>query len=258
VTMFHAYDIRLGLEKGKEVYKYLLKNGDCFLSISDYDYRNLLIFGVDPKKIVMHPVGIDVKRFPFCPSTGQKRAADQPIKILSIGRLAEVKGFGGGIMAIFELFKKDPSINIEYNIIGMGPLKESLQAAVKELDLEGVIHFLGEKKREDVIKALVESDIYFLPSTHEALPMVLMEAQAVGLPVVATDVGSTTEIVLDAQSGFIVPEGDIGEMAERLGYLIQYPDLWPEMGKTGREYVKKHYDINMLNDKLVEIYRELV
>jgi colanic acid/amylovoran biosynthesis glycosyltransferase len=65
-------------------------------------------------------------------------------------------------------------------------------------------------------------------------------------------------VIRDGQSGYLVPERDTDALAEKLGYLIEHPELWPEMGRKGRAYVEEHYDIDKLNDRLIEIYRQLV
>ena len=104
----------------------------------------------------------------------------------------------------------------------------------------------------------MQSDIFLLPSIEEALPVVLMEAQAIGLPVIATDVGSTSQIVIDGNTGFIVPKKEPAALEDRLLYLMDHPELWDEMGRNGRNVVESRYDINVLNRKLVDIYQEVL
>ena len=90
----------------------------------------------------------------------------------------------------------------------------------------------------------------------EGQGLVLQEAQAVGLPVVSTLHNGIPDGVLNGVSGYLVPEGDAHALAERVEYLIEHPGVWPEMGRCGREFVEKNYNIQMLNNKLIEIYRE--
>jgi len=78
------------------------------------------------------------------------------------------------------------------------------------------------------------------------------------LPVVASNVGSIDKMVNNGASGFLVPERDVDALAEKLIYLIEHPEIWPEMGRAGRAYVEANYDINKLNDRLVEIYKEVL
>ena len=79
-----------------------------------------------------------------------------------------------------------------------------------------------------------------------------------GLPVVSTYHGGIPELVEDGVSGFLVPEKDAEAIAQKLSYLIEHPEIWAEMGKAGRKSVKQKYDINKLNDELVEIYQQLL
>lgn len=87
---------------------------------------------------------------------------------------------------------------------------------------------------------------------------VLKEAMAMGLPAISTDHGGIPELVEDGVSGFLVPERDVDALVEKLGYLIEHPEIWTEMGRAGRAYVEAHYDLNKLNDQLVAIYRQVL
>ena len=256
VTMFHGYGIRLGEKKGKNFYSRLFKESDCILAISDYNKKKLVEFGANPKKMLFHPVGIDIGKFPFkwkAPS----RKPNTSI-ILSVGRLVEEKGFEYGIRAVGELVKRNPGTGIEYRIVGGGKLESRLRKLVKELGLEKVVRFLGPMNQEEVSREMQKAHIFMLPSTAESLPVVLMEAQCTGLPIVATSVGSIAEEVADSKSGFLVAAENAGALEEKLNYLIKHPEDWPQMGKIGHELVREHYDINKLNPQLAKIYETLL
>ena len=92
----------------------------------------------------------------------------------------------------------------------------------------------------------------------EGIPVAIVEALAWGLPVLSTLHSGIPEVIQDGESGFLVPERDTEALAEKLEYLIEHPELWPEMGRKGRKYVEEHYDIDKLNDRLVEIYQRLL
>jgi len=256
VTMFHGYDIRFGIERGAEIYHQLIAYGNCFLSISDYNYKNLVRFGVKKEKIVFHPVGIEIDKFPF--KWQEKSNPPSTIIVLTVARLVEEKGLKYGIMAINKIFKKNYDLALKYHIIGEGVLEESLKKLVQKLELEDVVKFLGAMDQMEVAREMSKAHIFLLPSISEALPIVLMEAQAIGLPVITTNVGSVEEVVIDQKSGFIVPSKDVDAIAEKLKYLIKEPEIWSNMGQKGRKFVEKHYDINKLNLKLVEIYKKLI
>ncbi|MBN1639412.1 MAG: glycosyltransferase [Ignavibacteriales bacterium] len=256
VTMFHGYDIREGAEKGKEIYKQIINYGDCFLAISDYNYKNLVRFGFDKEKIIFHPVGIEIDKFPF--KWQEKSKISTPIVVLTVARLVEEKGLKYSIMAINEILKKNPYLALRYYIIGEGPLKESLKKLIRELELGDVIKCLGAMNQVEVAKEMVKAHIFLLPSIAEALPLVLMEAQAIGLPAIATNVGSVDEVVIDQKSGFIVPARDVDALAKKLEYLIEHPGLWPKMGRYGRKFIEENYNIKKLNQRLLEIYQNLI
>lgn len=86
----------------------------------------------------------------------------------------------------------------------------------------------------------------------------LKEAMAMGMPVIGTLHGGIPELIEDGVSGFLVPERDVEKLAEKLLWLIEHPLNWVSMGKAGRAYVEKHYDTNQLNDRLVEIYHQIL
>ena len=257
VTMFHGYDVRLGIKEGKNIYSQLFKVGDCFLAISDYNYKNLVRFGVNPEKIILHTVGIDVNKFSYrYQSTADKSTTT--IKIITVARLVEEKGLKYGIQAISKLLKRNPELNLEYHIVGEGELEGDLRKLVKELSLEEVVCFIEPMDQEEIIGKMQQAHIFILPSIAEALPVVLMEAQAVGLPVVATSVGGVSQVIIDGKSGFLVPERDVDALAEKIEYLIEHPELWPEMGRCGRKFIEERYDIQKLNQRLVKIYKALL
>ncbi len=256
VTKFHGHDIRKGITRGGDIYTPLREKGDCFLAISSYNYGHLLDFGFDPRKIVSHPVGVDTTRF-HAEYRGNNKN-DRPLKILTVARLVEEKGLEYGIKSIYQLLKRNPHLNIQYEIIGGGELEESLKKLVADLKLEAVVRFAGPLIQDDVLIKMQDADIFLLPSVAEALPVVLMEAQSMGLPVIATNVGGITDIVADGKSGFIVPPQDLQAIVNKLEYLISHPESCEKMGEYGRKHIVLHYDLNKLNQDLVKIYSNLI
>lgn len=253
VTMFHGADIRLGIEKGGSYYKKLFEDGDCFLAISRYNYKNLVRFGADPKKIISHPVGIDTNIFASSPTKELKETI-----ILTVARLVEDKGLNYGLKAIKLLKEKNPGLKFKYRIVGDGPLKNSLKEIVKYLSLNNIVDFLGALEQKKVTKEMKKSHIFFLPSIAEALPVVLMEAQSMRLPVVATQIGGIPEAIVDNKSGYLVPARDIKTMAEKMEYLIKNRRVRIEFGEYGRKFVKEHFNITRLNLRLTNIFRNLL
>ena len=259
VTTFHGYDIRLVLKYGPNIYAPLRAAGDCYLSVSKFNRLHLERFNFDPRRIVDHPVGIDLDKFPFRPDRKPPAGnSHKRTEILSVARLTKEKGLEYGIRSIRKLVRKRPDLNLRYTIIGEGILGDRLKGLVAELGLKNTVRFLGKKDQNEVSKQMQKAHIFLLPSVAEALPVVLMEAQAVGLPVVATDVGSVAEIVADEKSGLLFPARNVTAAAAGLDYLIGHPRLLSEMSKHGRRLVEENHDINKLNHRLVNIFNELL
>ena len=84
-----------------------------------------------------------------------------------------------------------------------------------------------------------------------------MEAMALGLPIVSTRHSGIPELVKDGFSGFLVAERDVDALADRLSHLVEHPEIWPEVGGAGRAFVEANYNIDKLNDRLIEIYQSL-
>jgi colanic acid/amylovoran biosynthesis glycosyltransferase len=105
------------------------------------------------------------------------------------------------------------------------------------------------------------SDLFLLPSVRasdgdeEGTPTVLMEAMACGLPVLSTVHSGIPELVEDGVSGWLVPERDVAALADRIQWMLDHPDRWAAMGRAGRAKVEREFNIDTLNDRLVELYR---
>jgi colanic acid/amylovoran biosynthesis glycosyltransferase len=257
VTSFRGYDLSLYLRQfGDQVYHPLFKVGALFLPNSEHLKRRLIDVGCPEEKILVHPSGVDCKRFPFAP---RRISHDDRIRIVTVGRCVEKKGIEYAIRAVASLLGQFPGI--EYLIVGDGPLQGSLQAMIRALGAEATIRLLGWKREDAVADILRSSHILLAPSVtgvdgdQESIPNALKEAMATGLPVVSTRHAGIPELVEDGVSGFLVPERDVDALASKLHFLIEHPEVWRAMGHAGRARVEKRHNIETLNDRLVDIYR---
>ncbi|MBA7689291.1 GDP-mannose-dependent alpha-(1-6)-phosphatidylinositol monomannoside mannosyltransferase [subsurface metagenome] len=134
----------------------------------------------------------------------------------------------------------------------------------KSSKIKNYVKILGAVEQDEILKLYQQAHIFVLPSVtasngdQEGIPVVLMEAQAVGLPIISTYHSGIPEVIMDGKSGFLVPEKDVNALADRLDYLIEHPEIWSEMGRCGRNFVEEKYDIKKLNQQLVEIYQNLI
>ncbi|HBB36038.1 MAG TPA: colanic acid biosynthesis glycosyltransferase WcaL [Cyanobacteria bacterium UBA8803] len=260
LTTFRGSDISKYLKKwGERVYDRLFQEGDFFLTNCEFFRQRAIKLGCEETKILVLGSGIDCSKFAFTP---RYWPADGRVRIATTGRLVEKKGIEYGIRAIAKLAEIYPGI--EYNIIGDGPLKEDFQKLIAELQVSHIIKLLGWKQQEELIKILDRSHILIAPSVtaadgnQDAPVNTLKEAMAMGLPVIGTLHGGIPELIEDGVSGFLVPERDADAIATKVSYLIEHPELWPELGRSGRARVQDKYDMNKLNDELVEIYQQLL
>jgi colanic acid/amylovoran biosynthesis glycosyltransferase len=260
ITTFRGHDISSFIRvKGERSYELLFKNGDFFLANCEFFRQRVIALGCDANKIVVHRSGLDCSCFPF---SLRDLPANGTIRIATIGRLVEKKGIEYSIRAIAKQAKITP--NIEYNILGDGCLREKLQKLIYHLNIGNIVQLLGWKTEKEIIEILNESHIFIAPSitaedgNQDAPINVLKEAMAMGLPVISTYHGGIPELVEDGVSGFLVPERNVDALAEKLGYLIEHPKIWSTMGEAGRAYVEVNYNLNELNNRLVEIYEQLL
>ncbi|NJN86714.1 MAG: colanic acid biosynthesis glycosyltransferase WcaL [Leptolyngbyaceae cyanobacterium SL_7_1] len=259
-TQFHGYDLSEYVQRyGREIYRELFKQGNVFLPISHHMKSRLIELGCDKNRINVHHVGVELERFNFTPRT---QPIDGVTQLITIARFVEKKGLEYGIRAVAALIKA--GINVTYSIVGDGDRRQALQALIDSLGVGDRIKLLGWKPQPEVIQLLNQSHIMLVPSVtshsgdQEGIPTVLIEAAMLGLPVVSTEHSGIPEVVHHEISGFLVPERDVDALAEQLGYLIQHPELWAEMGRSGRSIVEEQFDIDRLNTQLIAIYTDLV
>lgn len=167
---------------------------------------------------------------------GKREAPDGPPLLLNVGRLCEDKGHHVLIAAAAELKQRGLSFRIE--IVGDGPLRPDLEAAIEREGLHGCVSIVGWKPSSYVRDAMIRSLALVLPSFAEGLPIVLMESLALRTPVVATSIAGVSELVANGESGWIIPPGNERRLAMALAEaLATPPEELERMGEHGREAV---------------------
>ncbi|BAZ10702.1 glycosyltransferase [Calothrix sp. NIES-4071] len=260
ITTFRGIDIsKYVQENGINVYNQLFREGEFFLANCEYFGNRAINLGCDPQRLVIHGSGLDCSKFLFKP---RYYPVDGKVKIATTGRLVEKKGIEYAIRAVAKIAQSHP--NIEYNIIGDGELKNHFEQLITELNIGHIVKLLGWKQQKEIVHILDNSHIFIAPSVtasdgnQDAPVNTLKEAMAMGLPVISTIHGGIPELVQDNISGFLVPERDSDAIAQKLTYLISHPQLWEQMGTSGRARVEEKYDMNKLNDELVTIYQQML
>ena len=178
--------------------------------------------------------------------------------ILSVGRYIPKKGFCTLVEACSRLEGKD----FECQIIGNGPLEESLKEQAALLGVDQRVSITGPKAEGEIKRLFERSRMFVLSCTRaedgamDNLPTVIMEAMAAGLPVVSTDVAAVSEMIADEETGFIVPERDSGALAQKMACLLENPELARAMGMRGRERCRELFDLDRTSAALCEILTE--
>jgi colanic acid/amylovoran biosynthesis glycosyltransferase len=259
VTSFRGADITKELELIPEAYNTLFEVGHLFLPVCQVFRKKLMQAGCPENKIRVHHSGIACDRFVFA---HRYREKDKKTKILFVGRLVEKKGIQYALQAVARVL--DLGRKISFTIIGDGPLRKELNQFVEAKGIGTHVHMLGEQPQEMVVNHLKSSHIFIAPcvtaknNEQEGIPNVIKEAMATGMPVISTAHSGIPELVDDGISGFLVPEYDLDALVDRLTYLIDHPEIWPMMGEAGRNKIESEFNINVLNNELVDLYQCLL
>jgi len=200
------------------------------------------------KSICVIPFGINVDLF-----QPEPKKNNSEIKVIgTVKSLEKVYGIDRLIRATAEL--KDEFPNLECHIYGEGSQKEELMTLSKELGIESTVHFKGYVNNEKLPEVLREFDVFCVLSRQESFGVAAVEAQACGIPVVATKVGGLPEIVVDGETGFIVEE-EHGEIVNKIAQLLSNDQMANEMGRNARRSVLEKYDWEMNLETLKNYYR---
>lgn len=282
VASFYGFDCsRLPLERGEDLYQRLFATANRVTALSGHMAARLRELGCPPELVVEHHIGIDPERFPFRPREWEP--GSRPARLLTVARLVEKKGVEYALRAVAAVAtghrESAPEgetadrmsgrgaggsrYDLEYEIIGDGPLRGGLEGLATELGLADVVRFRGAADQAVVRRAMDRADLFLLPSVtagngdQEGTPTVLMEAGACGLPVLSTRHAGIPEVVPEGGSGLLVRERDAKALAEGLRRLLSAPGVWPEMGRRGRTHVEEHYNSVRLAADLEALYRGL-
>src|SRR5881398_815648 len=199
--------------------------------------------------------GIDLERFP----TPRSCNGDRIPRIVSVGRLVPFKGFDDLIDACAKLARR--RIDFVCDIIGDGPLRETLQAKIEQLDLSSRVNLLGSLSQGAVLEKLQAADIFALASTTDAqgatdvFPTVILEAMASARPVVSTCLAGIPELVLHGETGMLASPGDSTALAEMVGELLCDPDLRLRLGRAGRLRIEQHFRIEETVTPLLKLFQ---
>jgi colanic acid/amylovoran biosynthesis glycosyltransferase len=256
VTAFRGADLSRYLRsRGSSVYRRLFREGDLFLPVSRAFQSRLEQLGCPPGRIAVHRTGIDLTRFPFSPEPPAPQ-----LRLVSVGRLVEKKGLEYAMRALKTL---EPGVVQSYTIVGDGPLRPRLEELSRALGLT-IVRFTGAVPQPEVRENLLRADVLLAPSVtasngdEEGIPNVIKEAMALGRLVISTGHSGIPELVADGETGFLAAERNPDDLATALARLHAHREIWPPILAAARRRIESEYDIERLNEQLVERYERLV
>ena len=189
------------------------------------------------KPVTVIPYGVDLDR--FTPASRDGRGAGAHVTIGAASRLSPEKGFEHLLRAVAML--RDRGIALDVVLAGDGPSRAGLARLAEELGLRERVEFLGEVAHDDVPGVLQRLDIFVMPSTWEGFGVSALEASAMELPAVASDIHGIPDVVLDGETGLLAPPADVGALADAIARLASDAALRRAMGAAGRAYVERAY-----------------
>ncbi|WP_425441184.1 glycosyltransferase [Rubrimonas cliftonensis] len=219
--------------------------------------RRLKALTTNPDKISLVYHGLDLSRFPPPPEReGRDGAmAMAPVRLISVGRLVEKKGYDVLLDALAEL---PPALHWQFAHIGDGPLAGALKKRARELGLSDRISWRGPKTQDEVIGALRWADIFVLPSRpatdgdRDGLPNVLMEAASQGTAVVSTRFSAIPEFVTDEVTGILVKPGDAGALSAAIAIVARRPDKRSQMARAAHARLVAEFGAGAAGDAVAK------
>jgi colanic acid/amylovoran biosynthesis glycosyltransferase len=245
--------------KNLQRYQHLVKHGAGYFAVCNFLAEELKKLGFPENKIHILYGGLDLSLYPYfehsLPTHGE-------IKILSVARLVEKKGF----LTLLKAFQriKDEYPKTTLHIIGTGKDEEKIKLYIDEQQLNGRVFLRGSMDSQQISKELRNAHLFCLPSETgedgdvEGIPNSLKEAMASGLPVISTYHGGIPELIEHQKTGYLVPEKNDFELALGLKYFLDHPAEWKGYTTRARQMIEEKFDLNKQIKVQENLYRLIV
>lgn len=234
-------------------YEDLLGEADGIIAVSEFLAGKLRELGFGQEVSVV-PIGVHLEKFPYRAST----PPGDEIRLLFVGRLVPRKGLDLLLRALERVASEEPAVTLD--VVGDGAGRAELEALTARLGLTQRVRFLGAQWPDGVLRAQREAHLQVMPSRTmpsgeaEGSPTVTKEAQAVGLPLVATASGGTVETIAPPYRHELVPEDDAVALADRILAVLDDRPGWGERTLGGRQWVEEEFDWRKLAARIGKLY----
>ncbi len=223
------------------------------VTVSEFNRRFLIEeCGFDARRVVRIYNGLELDVFPY------RQPGMRPRRIVAIGRLVEKKGFDDLIEACAVLAER--RVDFECHIIGEGPQKDALNERISQRELGHLVRMWGPRPQRETRELLDTAAVFAAPCTvaddgdRDGVPTTLLEALALGVPCVSTDVTGIPEVIIDGETGLVVAQRDPKALADALVRLLDAPTLGLALAARGRALIEERFDVAKNTQALREVF----
>lgn len=263
--VFHSYFGTFKTKIYKSIERRLASKSSGIIAISEIQKKELsqLHNICEESKIKVIPLGFDLSRFnaaknEFRESTREEFGiSGNEVAVAIVGRLVPVKNHLLFINALGNLIK-DLTVPVKVFIVGDGSERNNIEEAIKSLPKSPLLKIELTSWIQDIAKFNAGMDLICLTSNNEGTPVSLIEAQAANIPVITTDVGGVRDIVLEGETGFIVPKNDVASLSDKMRLLIEDENLRKKMSQNGWTFVEHKFHYITLVKNMEEYYHSLI
>jgi len=263
VTTFYGWDMsRLPAQSAawRERYRTLFQEGDLFLAEGPVMREGLIGLGCPPAKARLQHLGVAVDSIVWRP---RRLSRGEPVRLLAASNFTEKKGMVYLARAFAEV--RNRLGNVTLTFVGEGPQRLQVERLVDEHDVRDAVRFEGMVPYRRLLEIAYEHHLFAHPSvtasdgnTEGGAPVVLLDMQATGMPVIATQHADIPEVVRDGETGLLVPEREVETLTEAILSLARGPERWLEMGRAGRALVETEFNAVRQAQLLESHYRALL
>jgi glycosyltransferase involved in cell wall biosynthesis len=230
----------------------LIQASNIVTTLTNSIANELKEYYLNGKEVIVMGNGVDEN---VC-TPNQKDVEKDRKYILFVGHIYREKG-------LFDLLESAKYIcndrsDVFFNIVGLGRDLNKLKRKVKKFGLEDRFIFLGQIKKDILVKLYQNATLFVLPSYHEGLPTVLLEAMSCGLPIIATDVRGNRDLISNGKNGIIIPSRDPKKLAEAILMLLEDEKLGENLSKNARKTIEENYTWDIVSSKFLRCYESLV
>jgi len=236
----------------KSAVSFMINRSDKFMVTSEFIKKQWTGNKIKDRLEIIYPP-FNLEKYDRAVRTPRNQIDSIGKRVGFVGRLSEEKAVDTLIKAMVMVLSK--ITDVRCMIVGTGPRENQLRSYCETLNISRSVEFTGYQ--ENSFEALREMDVFVLPSRTEGCPIAILEAMAMGLPVVATDVGGNPELVVHNHTGILIPQGDENKLSDAICELINNRERAREMGQNGRKRAFTTFHPSSFAFKLMAIYQQI-